>query len=85
MEIKPLVTGINIPEGGNQFKATDFLSELTDSEKIIKTQSEMQRIYPLIKKFDYLPTHKPSNFNEQFAIYNNKLYAYINGAWALLN
>jgi hypothetical protein len=85
MEIKPLITGINVSASGNQFKATDFLSELTDSEKAVKTQAEMRRIYPLIKIFDHVPTHKPSNFNEQFAIYNNKLYAYINGAWALLN
>lgn len=85
MEVKPLAKGIDIPTSNNQFKTTDFLSELTDSEKISKTQSEMQRIYPMIKIFDHVPTHKPSNFNEQFAIYNSKLYAYVNGAWALLH
>lgn len=83
--IKPLISNIKFDKGNNQFEVSDFLSSLTAEEKIIKISSEINALYPLIKIFKYMPTHKPKNFNEQFAIYNNKLYAYINGTWALLN
>lgn len=83
--MKPLISGIKLPSQDNQFKPMDFSTELNDQEKIISSQVKVDKIFPMIKKFDYLPTHTPTNFNEQFAIYNSKLYAYINGAWAALN
>lgn len=85
MEIKPLAKGIELPPGKNQFDNMDFLSELSDSEKIIKSQTEIGKIYPLIKILSYTPTYKPSNFNEQFCIFGTTLYAYIAGSWRALN
>lgn len=78
---KPLVDGINLTDKKNQFDILDFSSELGSDEKLIRTQTMAEKIFPMIKIFDHTPTHKPNNFNEQFAIYNNDLYVYVNGSW----